>query len=343
MKITDEEVEKYLIEIFSGSKLVYINNILFLFKQPDNEIKMKADLIYFKAFDRAVSMGILPSKDLEALMEYRHVFSEEDKTKLEKLNNQLKAQEVLLSKTVRIEANQKRIRDIIYKLKEEINDIEYKRISKLSMSAENKALEEKALYLCWCCVFVADEHYNYKRYWNSFSDLLNAPNLDLRNDILIEFLRFKSGIDTTMIRFIARHSLWRIRYVTSQKTSEALFGVPTSQYTNDMLSLSYWSNFYQNIYEMMAKDRPPDSLIEDDEALDAYMKSYYEERNREDASERSKSKISRGRGKLSAFDKEEVIVTGSNELYQDIKYDKPREAQQIKERVDLKKRTRRFR
>jgi hypothetical protein len=92
---------------------------------------------------------------------------------------------------------------------------------------------------------------------------------------------------------------------------------------------------------MMSRDRPPDSVIDDDIALDAYMKEYYEERNREDASEWSKNKNKGAQGKLSAFDKEEVIVTQSNELYEDIDYDKPREAQKIKDRVDLTKRTRR--
>jgi hypothetical protein len=105
-----------------------------------------------------------------------------------------------------------------------------------------------------------------------------------------------------------------------------------------MLNLAYWSNYYQNIYEMLPEDRPPDLIIDDDEALDAYMTSYYDERTREDAARRSKNKTG---GKLSAFDKEEVILTQSNELYEDVKYDKPREAQRIKDKADIRKRTRR--
>ena len=94
---------------------------------------------------------------------------------------------------------------------------------------------------------------------------------------------------------------------------------------------------------MMPKDRPPDLIIEDDDALDAYMKSYYEERNREDATERSKYQNQQNRGTLSAFDREEVIVTRSNELYEDIEYDRPREAQKIKGRADIKKKAKRAR
>jgi hypothetical protein len=122
------------------------------------------------------------------------------------------------------------------------------------------------------------------------------------------------------------------------KTSEPLFGVPTSEYTLNQINLVYWSNFYQNIYEMMPEDRPSDMVIDDDDTLDAYMKAYYEERSRQDATRKSKAKTP---GKLSAFDAEEVIVTRSNELYQDIEYDTPKESQKLKDRVDIKKKTRR--
>jgi hypothetical protein len=106
-----------------------------------------------------------------------------------------------------------------------------------------------------------------------------------------------------------------------------------------MLNLAYWSHYYQNIYEMLPDDQPSEDIIEDDEALDAYLNDYYKERRKESLANRDKRKY--GKSKLSAFDKEEVVVTKANELYQDIEYDKPREAQAIKDRNFIKKRTRR--
>jgi hypothetical protein len=91
---------------------------------------------------------------------------------------------------------------------------------------------------------------------------------------------------------------------------------------------------------MMPKDRPPDNVIEDDDALDAYMKEYYEERTREEAAERDKSRLG-NKGKLSAFNKEEVIVTKAHELYEDIDYNTPREAQMIKDKAAVRKKARR--
>jgi hypothetical protein len=281
---------------------------------------------------------MLPVKYLEQLIIDRNLFTENDQKMLDGLKSRLEAQEILLSKTTKVKARQDRIKEAISTLQNQINELIYKKTSKLSFSAESKAEEERSFYLCWACAFM--EHGNdFILYWPTFNDFVNENDFEFRSEVLLFFLRFKAGISTDIIRYIARHSLWRIRYITSVKVSEDLCGVPTSQYTNDMLNLAYWSNFYQSVYEMMPRDRPQDSVIEDNAALDAYMKEYYAERSREDASERAKSKM---RGKLSAFDKEEVIVTQSNELYEDIEYDKPREAQRVKDRTDLRKRTNRM-
>ena len=334
MDLTHEELEEYLLKIFTGKQFVCVDGIGLVFKQPNNSIKIEARNLYKRSYAKAIDEGLLSLKDLEKLIIDRGLFTEEDQQKLDKLESQLSAQQVLLSKTVKVAARQDRIKEIIKKFESQINEIRMKKYSTLMMSAETKAEEDRSTFFCWACTYNNKE----ELYWKIYDNLLKETNKSFRQRVIAEFSRFYSGIDTTIIRYIARSNLWRIRYVTSSKVSDPLFGVPTSQYTNDMVNLVYWSNFYQSIYEMMPEDRPPDSIIDDDDSLDAYMKSYYEERKREDAARRTNRTTS---GKLSAFDKEEVIVTQSNELYEDIKYDKPREARQIKNRADLKKRTKR--
>jgi hypothetical protein len=332
MNLSYDEVERYLNKIFSGVLYTYESDFLLLFKFPNNDTKQRADLVYDKSFEDAVEGGILPVKELEELMDKRNLITAVEILKLKKLKDQLEAQEILLGKTTRVKANQERIKKVIASLRQDIYHIELKKSSKLLLSAETKAEEDRTFYICSRCVFNEDG----SLFWNSYKDALKENRLDLKNRILNKYLRFYSGLPTSIIRFIARSNIWRIRYVNSMKTSDPLFGVPTSSYTTDQLSLAYWSNYYQNIYEMMPDDRPIDMVINDDDALDAYMKVFYEERNREDNTRRSKSKRS---GKLSAFDAEEVIVTRSHELYQDIAYDVPRESKKLQDRVDIKKRT----
>jgi hypothetical protein len=334
MDLTYEEIEKYLARIFSRILYTYENDILLIFRFPDNELKQRSDLIYERAFKKAVDSGILPAKNLEELIDKRNLISAVEILKLKKLKSQLEAQEILLGRTTQVKANQDRIKQAISRLKQDIFHIELKKNSKLLLSAENKAEEDRTFYICSRCVFNEDN----SLFWNSYENALKENRLDLKDNILLKYLRFYSGLPTSIIRAIARSNIWRIRYISSMKTSDPLFGMPTSSYTTDQLSLAYWSNFYQNIYEMLPDDRPNDVTINDDDALDAYMKIYYEERNREDNARKSKSSRS---GKLSAFDAEEVIVTRSHELYQDIVYDSPKESQKLPDRVDIKKRVKR--
>jgi hypothetical protein len=332
MDLSSEEQEKYLNKIFASMAVVYINEVKIIFRHPSTRLKYEAGIMYEDAYNRAIKDGLLPLKELELLIKKRGLFTDEDQKQISSLESKIEAQELLLAKTLKVKANQDRIKNYLQELNAELDKIRYKKYTTLMLSVETKAEEERNLFFCWGCTYKDETNL----YWDTYGDLLKERDSDFKNKVLIEFLNFYRGIDNSIIRCLARSNLWRIRYVTSQKTSDPLFGRATIDYTNDMINLAYWSNFYQNIYEMMPEDRPTDSIIEDDEALDSYMKSYYAERNKEDQARRGASNT---RGKLSAFDKEEVIVTQSNELYEDIQYDTPREAQRIKGRSDVKKRS----
>lgn len=335
MPMTYEEIDSHLTYIMSGVKYLKIDAHVLLFKYPTNQVKQRAQLEYNEAFEAAKSIGVLPAKDLEDLLNRRSILTQKDLAKIKKLKGQLEAQQYLLSKTTVVKANQDRIKGVIARIRGEIRDIESKRTSKMLMSAENKAEEARTFFICSMCVYKEDG----TLFWESYEAAKLETRADLRNKIMYAYLRFYSGLSTPIIREIARSGVWRIRYINSIKTSDPLFGKPSSDYTTDQLNLTYWSNHYQNIYEMMPEDRPSDDTIEDDDALDAYMKSYYEERTRQDAARKAKKKQPFN-SKLSAFNSDEIVVTKSHELYHNIKYNKPLEASRLKDkgRVDIKKR-----
>ena len=334
MTLSYEEVEDSLLKIFTGIEYIIIHEKFLIFRQPTNEIKQRANLEYQRIYDKAKKCGMLSEKELQHVAKKRNLFTFVDESKLKKLYEQLDAQGLLLAKTTRVKANQNRILRVVKRLKDEILEIESKKRSIMALSAESKANEERTFNICSKCVYKKDG----LLYWNSYSAALNEIDLEFKDLVLLKFIIFQGGIKTSVIREIARHNLWRIRYINSQKTSEKLFGIPTSDYSTDQLNLVYWSNFYQNIYEMLPEDRPSDIIIEDDNALDSYLKAYYEERNRQDAARRNQKTSP---GKLSAFDREEVVVTRSHELYEDIEYNTPKEARRIKDRVDIKKKAKR--
>jgi len=327
MSLAPEELEKYIEQICAGIKLLDVDNILLVLKNPSNLILLHSRRVYELEFAKSVQDGLLKTEEMKKLIEERSFISQEDRNRLSSLKSKLEGQKVLLARTVKVKANQDRIKKIIEDLEKQIREIEIKERTKYSMTADTAAEESRLLYLCWACCYNSETD---TLYWKNYNDFATESKLLFRQKVLSEFITFYGGINTTIIRSIARSNLWRIRYVTSLKTSEPLFGVPTSEYSNDMLNLAYWSHFYQNIYEMMPEDQPSDLIIDDDVALDAYMKDFYNERSKDAAARRDKGKRY---GKLSAFNQQEVIVTRANELYEDITYDKPKEAQAIKDGI----------
>lgn len=327
MDLTPEELERCMEHICAGVKLLDVDSTLLLFKHPSNIILLHSRRVYDSEFNKCKKEGLLTTGEMKKLIEERNFISQEDRNRLSSLKSKLEGQKVLLARTVKVKANQDRIKKVIDELEKQIREIEIKERIKYSMTADTAAEESRLLYLCWSCCYDANTN---KLYWEAYNYFATESKLLFRQRVLSEFITFYGGIHTTIIRAVARSNLWRIRYVTSLKTSEPLFGVPTSEYSNDMLNLAYWSHFYQNIYEMMPEDQPSDLIIEDDVALDAYMKDFYNERSKDAAARRDKG---RRYGKLSAFNQQEVIVTRANELYEDINYDKPREAQAIKDGV----------
>jgi len=334
MDLTTEEIERYLEQVSTGTKIVDVDDKPLLFKYPAIDNRLGTRRIYELEYKKAIEEGLLSNEGMRKIIEERELITRKDKLELLSLRSKLEAQKVLLAKTTKVRARQDRVKEVISNLEVEIQKIEYKERSKYSMTAETRAEEARILYLCWANCY---DFFTNKLYWNSYDLFRDESDYLFRQKVTSEFIVFYSGIPTSRIRAIARSNLWRIKYVTSLKTSEPLFGVPTSEYTNDMLNLVYWSHYYQNIYEMMPEDQPPEHIIEDDESLDAYLKDYYNERSQDAAARKDKKKR---RGKLSAFDQEEVIVTKvASELYEDIEFDKPKEAQAIKDKPLIRKRT----
>lgn len=338
--ISFEELEEHITTVSTGMKLIHIGGAdsgsTLLFRHPTSEEKMFARFVYKQTFERAQEDGMKTVEEMTEILKERGIISEESDQEIKTLEGKIKGQQAVLAKTHKVEARQDRLIGIIKTLEEELAKLKNKRDRLLGLTAEAKANEAKLFFLCSKCVFKSEK----ERLWETEEDFNNERDLIFRIEVLSAFSEFVSGLPTSLVRYIARSNLWRVRYVTSVKTGADLFGIPISEYSPDMVNLLYWSHYYQSIYEMMPEDQPSDDLIADDAALDSYMDSYYKEMKNERAARAG----SRRQGKLDAFSQgDEVIVTPSHELHKDFEYDKPREAQRIKDRADLKKKAKKNR
>lgn len=330
LELTFDELENYIDEISTATKIVEVENeisqpLVLIIQQPKSRDRLFANLVYKQTYEEAIANGLPDAKQMREILEKRGIINKEDEKVIKKIKDQLEAQRKLLVKTTKVKANRERIMKVIAGLESELNTILFKRERNFGLTAESKANEEKLAYWCRRYVFKSEG----ELLWPSREEY-NKGDYILRVNIFTAYSKFVLGFSTEVVRYIARSNLWRIRYVTALKCGTDLFGVPAVDFSADQTNLLYWSHFYQGIYEMMPDDQPTEAIIEDDAALDAYMESYY----REMKNERTIKKSSKGG--IDATNSEQLIITPSHELHQDIEYDKPIEAQRLKEKKEAK-------
>ena len=161
MELSYEEVTNTILRIATNKNILKVDNgskkVWLVFNQPDNLIKLRALSVYDEAYADALKDGLLPSNELEELLKSRNIFTEEDQSKVNDIESRLKGQRAILAKTTKIKARKERLIKIINDLEYEVNEIKYKKYSKMVMSAEVKADEYKQGFICSKCVNYSDE------------------------------------------------------------------------------------------------------------------------------------------------------------------------------------------
>ena len=317
-----QEIESLLESIISNKRLVrleFAEDVEFvIFSFPKARDLLLSRYMREKALLDAQREGLLTLEEAEKLAD--RATTQEDKDKLEDLQEKIKGQEAVLEITA-IEARKAPLRENIERLHAKIEEINIKTQSILYLSQERKADEESFIFLAWASIYSVTG----ERFWDTFEEFEDEIRHDFRSSIFAEFTKFNIGLSSKEIRFLARHSLWRIRYVAATKMGQPLFEDGLVDLTPDQLSLLYWSNYYQSIYEMLPDDQPSPDVIEDDEKLDAYMNSYFKKREQERTEGKAQNRGSSGKGKLSAWSKgSEVIITPSNPEYMKLAYSEER-------------------
>ena len=331
LKLTFQETEELLdsilnnqmlqkIEISSGPRFV-------VFSFPTAQEIMVSRFMRDKTQAEAAAEGLPTLEELEKNIRDRNLFGDLD-IQIEEIQDKIKGQQAILDKT-QIPARRSSLEEIIDKFKLELLPLQSKKESIYYLCQERKGDEVSYLYLTWASTYNIEG----KKLWDSFDLFEKEQDIFFRTEVLSAFTKFNAGLPAKTIRYLARHSLWRIRFVAALKTGagESLFSRPFHDLTPDQLGLLYWSNYYQSIYDMLPDDQPSQEIIEDDEKLDKYMEEFFKqkesERNEGKAEKRSSNKgVPKGyQTKLDAWKTgQELIITPSHPDYQNLAYTEQR-------------------
>jgi len=306
-------------EISSGECVRHIeaNDSYVLYTYPNKYQFKLADIKEKQTYKLATDDGFPTIEQMEKRLREGGLWTETHEIKSEDLRSKIKGLRVVkddpsLTKT----ENRKHIlQQSINKYEKELWELEYIKDSKLDETVERKSRRIRYDYLCWLCAF---DPFSKDKFWDkSFDEYQIIENI-LKTEVLTNFIQFIGGHEQEEIRYIARSTYWKVNYLVSQKSNSPLFSRSVYEMTPDQLNLCYWSQFYQNINEMMPEDRPDDETIDNDEALDKWLEEYHRNKSEERKSARLSSF-----GSSSAMNQKEVLVFRSNPNYEKIEYDEP--------------------
>lgn len=330
-ELTFQESEELLDSILNNQKLQRLETDkgprFVVFSFPTGQEILGSRFMRDKTQAEAAAEGLPTIEELDKGLQRRGLLGNTDE-QIEELEKKIEGQQAILEKT-QIAARRASIEEIIGSLSAELLELKSKKESYYYLTQERKGDEVSYLYLAWASTHAPDG----SKMWKTFDDFENETDIAFRTEVLSAFTKFNAGLPAKTVRYLARHSLWRIRFVAALKTGAggSLFSRPFNDLTPDQLGLLYWSNYYQSIYEMLPDDQPPSEVIEDDEKLDAYMEEFFKQKEAE-RTEGKAQKRSDNKGapkgyqtKLDAWKTgQELIITPSHPDYQSLSYTETR-------------------
>jgi hypothetical protein len=301
-----EEVENKIKQALLGKTLVNIadgagqNNTYFI-----RSLTGREDAIVTYAHQQAINYGIksdlCTQKELEKEFASRGLWTHEEEIEIESLKNGINRLKNILPSYQYQKSKWHQINNRINKSQRELNVLESTKRQLFINSLEYRAQEVRYRKIAFFCLENLDEKpfWSEKEFenWTDFCFIFNVTEAYISAFVL----------DEKTVREIARSPSWRYRWLATKNGSD-LFGKAACEWSQAQNALIYWSLYYDGIFE---DPDCPQELINDDAALDNWLKQKNRERlrnrsnNNKDVykSDRSKSgkKMSGGTEELFIF------------------------------------------
>lgn len=232
-----------------------------------------ANFIYKRTLDQAEENGLMSEFDLKTYYSkvglwttYHEEQIEGLTSDIKKLNDGIKEQEGFNKKVIN------KLTRLKFAATKALRKLQSRKVELFSVSAEQSAAQQKVGAVIFCSTYRLDN----SRLWNSWEDFQEERDRVLIDNITKEFGR-STKLETSDVREIARSAIWRNKWLAAKNVGK-LFDKPIVELSQEQESLIYWSQVYDAAYE--AYDRPSDSIIQDDDALDQWFEDQAKERRR---------------------------------------------------------------
>lgn len=242
-------------------------------KDLELQDKIWIDFIYKQALASGKAQKLIPSAELAIFLEDSGVWTKADNKEIQNLKISLSK----INETLKGDVSR---RERAFSLKLE---------KTLTAELTKKSSEKTGYFINSLETYANSERINATifsylyndnaRHWLGWQDFLDETDgIFIKNATMLIFNQKPATV--RQMRALARAPEWRFKWA-AYKTSGNLFGKPLIELTNNQDSLVYWSQVYDAAYESI--DRPSQSIIEDDDALDKWFEDQANKRKVKEA------------------------------------------------------------
>lgn len=190
-ELSNKEKRESMVEVQTGYRVFDTEKYgLLQIRYPKVEENRLADWEYSKVFQQAIMEDIPTNREMEDVIKRKKLWTKEDDEKIDKLNEEINKQIVVLSKL----ESEKAIAPVeakIADLRNEIFQLQQQRQFYFNNTAESKADEAKMSFLIHKCTEYAESG---KPVWKSYEDFKNEGDQITVNQIVYQFLTFINGL-----------------------------------------------------------------------------------------------------------------------------------------------------
>jgi hypothetical protein len=271
--MSPEEIERAINKIAWGGTFIEVedssgNKLPLVIKPLSIRERNFVEFIYERGLKEALANGLMSKIQLYSDFKKRGIWTAKDDEIIEETKKKIEELQKISAGSKGREKN--RFANQIKALVQKHQDVARKKADVFSISAETFAAEKRTLALIFSSIYNEQD----EKLWTSWNDFLNKADDTLVTNTLVAF-NTVGGFTTAEMREVARSSSWRFRW-SGAKSIGDLFGKPVIEFNVNQQNLLYWSQVYDSVYESM--DRPPDSIIDDDEALDKWFEDQAKKR-----------------------------------------------------------------
>lgn len=262
-----EKIAKAIEYIGYGKRFIMADNsqgekVLLVIAPLTPKGRVFIDFIYKQSLDQAIKDGLMTEAELLKDASFRGVWTDYHQ-------GQIKLLEDELNKIPQADKNmskreQQKLDKLRTSIEHQLKEFRDKRANLLSTSAERYAEEAKVRAFLYCCA----ENESEQKLWPSWQAFNEERDNKLIDSMMRSALNRGPSLSIKEIRAIARSGQWRHKWLAA-KNIDKLWGKSVIDMTDEQTSLVYWSQVYDSVYE--AYERPPQSIIDDDEALDKWL------------------------------------------------------------------------